>query len=349
MINARKRPTSGLGGVAALIGMTLLSVSATAQDFYAGKQLNMLVGSATGGGYDAYARLFARHLPKHIPGQPVIVVQNMPAAGSLAAMNQLANSSPRDGLTIGAVQTHIGVEPIMGVTGPAENARYDSRQMNWLFSAAKEYPVVVAWHTSPFKTFQDVFEREMLVGASGVATSDSVYARVMNELLGTRFRVVEGYKGNAQIQLATEGGEVQGRAGWFVSSLLSSQGQQVRDGRYRVLVQVAQDKHPAIPDVPLVTEFLKDKSRLDQLQFSLSWLPMGRPFVAPPGLPAANVQLLRSAFLNTSKDAALLAEAKKMSLEISPMTGEEVQALIAKLYDTPKPVIERVRAIMVAK
>ena len=349
MICVWKRPTLVLGGVAALLGMTMLSVSSAAQDIYAGKQLNMLVGSAPGGGYDAYARLFARHLPKHIPGQPVIVVQNMPAAGSLVAMNQLANSSPRDGLTIGSVQTHIGVEPIMGVTGPAGNARYDSRQMNWLFSAAKEYPVVVAWHTSPFKTFQDVFEREMLVGASGVATSDSVYARVMNELLGARFRVVEGYKGNAQIQLATEGGEVQGRAGWFVSSLLSSQGQQVREGKYRVLVQVAQEKHPAIPDVPLVTEFMKDKSRLDQLLFSLSWLPMGRPFVAPPGLPVATVQLLRTAFLNTSKDAELLAEAEKMSLEISPMTGEEVQALIAKLYDTPTPIIESVRAIMVVK
>jgi tripartite-type tricarboxylate transporter receptor subunit TctC len=130
MICVWKRPTLVLGGVAALLGMTMLSVSSAAQDFYAGKQLNMLVGSAPGGGYDAYARLFARHLPKHIPGQPVIVVQNMPAAGSLVAMNQLANSSPRDGLTIGSVQTHIGVEPIMGVTGPAGNARYDSRQMN---------------------------------------------------------------------------------------------------------------------------------------------------------------------------------------------------------------------------
>ncbi len=349
MTSAWKGPAAGFGGIAVLLSLLLMSASAFAQDFYAGKQLNMLVGSATGGGYDAYARLFARHLPKHIPGQPVVVVQNMPAAGSLAAMNQLANSSPRDGLTIGAVQTHIGVEPIMGVTGPAENARYDARQMNWLFSAAKEYPVVVAWHTSPFKTFPDVFEREMLVGASGAATSDSVYARVMNELLGTRFRVVEGYKGNAQIQLATEGGEVEGRAGWFVSSLLSSQGHQVKDGKYRVLVQVAQEKHPAIPDVPLITEFMKDKSRLDQLLFSLSWLPMGRPFVAPPGIPAANVQLLRSGFLNTSRDPALLAEAEKMGLEISAMTGEEVQALIAKLYQTPKQVIESVRAIMVAK
>lgn len=345
----RKRPTRRGASLAAAAFALLAPTSLCAQEFYAGKQVTMLVGSGTGGGYDAYARLFARHIPKHIPGQPTIVVQNMPAAGSLVAMNQLANASPRDGLTFGAVQTHIGVEPIMGVTGPTENARYDARQMNWLFSAAKEYPVVVAWHTSPFKIFKDVFDREMLVGASGVATSDSVYARVMNELMGTRFKVIDGYKDNPQLILATENGEVQGRAGWFISSLMSSQGQQVRDGRYRVLVQVALDKHPSLPDVPLVTEFMKDPERLEQLKFAMSWLPMGRPFVAPPGVPADRVKTLRSAFLAASTDPALVAEADKMRLEISAMTGEEVQALIAELYKTPKPVVERVRSIMVSK
>jgi len=338
-----------IGGILALAGATLLPVSAGANDFYAGKQVTMLVGSGTGGGYDAYARLFARHLPKHVPGQPTIVVQNMPGAGSLVTMNHLANVAPRDGLTIGAVQTHIGVEPFMGVTGPKENARYDAREMNWLFSAAKEFPVVVAWHTSPFKTFNDVLKNEMLVSSSGVATSDSVYARVMNELIGTRFRVIGGYRGNPQMILATESGEVQGRAGWFLSSLMSSQGQQVRDGKYRILVQVATEKHPTLPDVPLVTEFIKDPVRLEQLRFSLSWLPMGRPYVAPPGVPADRLQILRQAFLAASKDPALLAEASKMHLEISAMTGEEVQALVAKLYETPKSVVERVRAIMIEK
>jgi tripartite-type tricarboxylate transporter receptor subunit TctC len=336
-------------GSFAFTGATFLPVSAGAEDFYARKQVTMLVGSATGGGYDAYARLFARHLPQHIPGQPTIVVQNMPGAGSLVAMNQLANASPRDGLTFGAVQTHIGVEPIMGVTGPKENARYDARQMNWLFSAAKEFPVVVAWHTSPFKTFNDVLEREMLVSSSGVATSDSVYARIMNELVDARFRVIDGYRGNPQMILATESGEVQGRAGWFLSSLMSSQGQQVRDGKYRILVQVAMEKHPTLPHVPLVTEFIKDPVRLEQLKFSLSWLPMGRPFVAPPGVPADRLQILRQAFLDAAKNPELLAEASKMNLEVSPMSGEEVQALVAKLYETPKPIVERVRAIMVAK
>ena len=335
----------------ALVGAMLAACAtgAKAADFYAGKQVTMLVGSGTGGGYDAYARLFARYLPKHIPGNPNIIVQNVPAAGSLVAMNTLANSSPRDGLTIGAVQTHIGVEPLMGVTGPASNAKYDARQMNWLFSASKEVPVVVAWHTTPIKTFKDLTEREMLVGSSGVATSDGVYPRVMNALLDTKFRIIDGYKDNPQLLMATEAGEIMGRGGWFVSSLMSTQANEVAQGKQKVIVQVALEKHPKFPDVPLVGDFVKDPARREQLSFALSWLPMGRPYVAPPGVPTDRVKILRDAFAAAAKDPELLAEADKMNLEISQLTGEEVQSLIAKLYETPPAVVEKVRDIMVVK
>ena len=338
-------------GLSAIMGATLaaLATSATAADFYAGKQVNMLVGSGTGGGYDNYARLFQRHLAKHIPGAPNIVVQNVPAAGSLVAMNTLANSASRDGLTIGAVQTHIGVEPLMGVTGPASNAKYDARQMNWLFSASKEVPVVVAWHTAPIKTFKDLTEREMLVGSSGVATSDGVYPRVMNALLDTKFRIIDGYKDNPQLLMATEAGEIMGRGGWFVSSLMSTQANEVAQGKQKVIVQVALEKHPKFPDVPLVGDFVKDPERREQLRFALSWLPMGRPYVAPPGVPADRLKILRDGFASAAKDPELLAEAEKMNLEISALTGEEVQDLIAKLYATPPSVVEKVRDIMVAK
>ena len=351
MRDQRKRSTLVRAGMAATISAALAGLTASAQaaDFYAGKQINMLVGSGTGGGYDAYARLFSRHLPKHIPGAPNIVVQNVPAAGSLVAMNTLANSAPRDGLTFGAVQTHIGVEPLMGVTGPSANAKYDARQMNWLFSASKEVPVVVAWHTSPIKSFKDTMEREMLVGSSGVATSDGVYPRVMNALLDTKFRIIDGYKDNPQLLLATESGEVMGRAGWFVSSLLSTQSSELSQGKHKVIVQVALEKHPQFPDVPLVAEFLKDPVKLEQLRFALSWLPMGRPYVAPPGVPADRVKILRDGFEKASKDPELLAEAARMNLEISPLTGEQVQALIAKLSNPPASVVEKVRDIMVAK
>ena len=322
---------------------------AHAEDFYAGKQITMLGGFGVGGGYDNYARLIARYMPKYIPGNPSIVVQNLPAAGSLVAMNTLANSSPKDGTVIAGVQNHIGVEPIMGVTGPIENSKFDARAMNWLGSASKEYPVVAVWHTAPVKTFKDVLERETLVGSSGVATSDSVYARVMNELVGTKFKVIDGYKDNPSMILATEAGEIWGRAGWFLSSLLSTQGQELQQGKLRVLVQVALEKHPSLPDVPLISDFITSPDKKKQLEFSLKWLPMGRPFVAPAGVPPERIKILREAFMKTLADPELLADAKRMTLEISPLTGEEIHKLLDDVYATPKPVVEAVRNIMVMK
>ncbi len=318
------------------------------QDFYAGKQINMLIGSGVGGGYDAYARLVVRHLPKYLPGNPKIVAQNMPAAGSLVAMNLLANTAPRDGLTIGAVQNHIGVEPIMGVTGPVSNAKYDGRRMNWIGSTAKEFPVIVMWHKSGITEFKQLMQREVIVGSSGVATSDAVYARIMNELIGTKFRLIDGYKGNPEMILATEQGEMAGRAGWFLSSLMSTQKQPLDEGKLKIIAQVALEKHPAI-NAPLVGEFLDSVEKKKLLDFSLSWLPMGRPYVAPPEVPADRVKLLRDGFMKAMKDPELLAEAEKQNLEIMPMAGEDINALLDRLYATPKEVVEKVRDIMLPK
>jgi tripartite-type tricarboxylate transporter receptor subunit TctC len=320
---------------------------AAAQSFFEGKQFNMIVGSGVGGGYDIYSRLLARHWAKHIPGKPNIVVQNMVGGGSLVATNMIANTAPRDGLTVGQVQTHMAVEPLMGVTGSLSNVKFDARQLVWIGSMAKEYPVVVAWHTAPIKSFKDVLTKEFVVSASGVATSDAVYPRLMNELIGTRFKVIDGYKDNPSMILATENGEVMGRGGWFLSSLMSTQGHQVADGKLKIIAQVALEKHADLKDVPLVTDFIQDEAKRKALEFSISWLPMGRPFVAPPGVPADRVKILRDSFMAAIRDPELLAEAQKMKLDISPMTGEQTQALVAKLYETPKDVIEKVRAIMV--
>jgi tripartite-type tricarboxylate transporter receptor subunit TctC len=330
------------------------SAQACAQDapgqaFYAGKQISMLVGSAVGGGYDTYARLVSRHLPRFIPGAPSVVVQNMPAAGSLVAMNTLANTAPRDGTTIGAVQNHIGIEPIMGSTGPVENARYDGRRMNWLGSTSREIPVVVSWAKSPIRTFNDTLTQEMLVGTSGAATADSVYARLMNQIIGTKFKIIEGYKGNPDLSMAAERGEIMGRTGWFVSGMLASNAKQIADGQIRVLVQLATEKHPALPDVPLITEFIKDPAARAQIEFSLSWLAAGRPFVAPPEVPADRVRILRDGFMKTVSSPEFVEEAHKMSLDVSPMSGEEVQALVEKIYATPAEVIRPVKDIMAAK
>jgi tripartite-type tricarboxylate transporter receptor subunit TctC len=325
------------------------SASALAQDFYAGKSITMLVGSATGGGYDVYSRLIARYWSNYIPGNPSIVIRNLPAAGSLVAMNTLANTSPSDGTYIAAVQNHIGIEPIMGLTGRPDNAKYEGPKLNWIGSAAKEVPLVVAWHTSGFNEFADLQKREMLVGSPGVATSSSVYANVLNRLAGTKFKVITGYVDISALNLAMENNEVQGRTGWYASSLLSTKRQWVEQGLIKVLVQMADEKHPAFPKVPLATEFVTDPDKRVQLAFSTSWLAMGRPFVAPAQVPAERVNILRQSFLKTLNDPALLNEAAKLGLEITPMSGGEVQALVAKLYATPKETVEAVRALIVPK
>ena len=334
--------------VIALAG-ALVPAVASAEDFYAGKQINLIVGSAVGGGYDTYARLVSRHWGRFIPGQPSIVVQNLPPAGSLVAMNSLANSVPRDGLTVGAVQNHIGVEPIMGVTGPKENARYDARKMNWLGSTSKEVPVVAIWNGSPVKTLREAMQAEVLVGSSGVATADAVDARLMNKLAGTKFKIIEGYKGNPELALAAENGEIAGRTGWFVSGMLATHGKDIASGRIRVLSQLALEKHPAFPDVPLITAFITDTSSRDAMAFALSWYEAGRPFVAPPGVPADRIKILRDGFMAMVQSPEFIDEARRLTLDVSPMSGDEVQALMERLYETPKPIVDRIREIVIAQ
>lgn len=317
------------------------------QTFYEGKQIILLVGSGVGGGYDVYSRLVARHWSKHIPGRPVFVVQNQPAAGSLVATNTLANTAPRDGSMVGQIQTHMAVEPLMGVTGSLDNVKFDARKLSWVGSIAKENALVVAWHTAPIKSFKDLLSQEMVVGASGTATSDAVYPRIMNEMIGTKFRIIDGYKDNPSMILATETGEIMGRGGWFMSSLMSTQSQPLKEGKLKILAQIATEKHPNLQDIPLVSEFITDDDKRRALAFSISWLPLGRPFVAPPGVPAERLQILRDSFMATVRDPDLLAEAEKLNLEVSPLSGEQAQAMVDKLYETPKAVIDRVRAIMV--
>ena len=332
-------------GVALVAGSAWNAVSAQTA-FYQGKQISLVVGSAPSGGYDLYARLLARHWPQFIPGNPNFVVQNMDGAGSLVATNYLANTAPKDGTTIGGVQNHMGFEPLLGMTGPRENIRFKAQDINWLGSAAKEVPVVAVWHESTIKTFDDTFKQEVLMGSSGTATSDSVYANVMNAMLGTKFKVIAGYKSQGELGTAIERGEVVGRAGWFTSSLTSTRGDWLRDKKIIILAQLALEKHPDFPDVPLVLEWAKTAEVKPQLEFSLAWMLMGRPFLAPPGVPAERVKLLRDSFMQAVASPGLLEEAKKQKLEISPMSGGEIDALLAKYYKTPPEVIEKVRQIV---
>jgi tripartite-type tricarboxylate transporter receptor subunit TctC len=335
--------------VAAVIGAGALAEPASAQNFYQDKQIKLVVGSEPGGGYDTYARLLARYWPKYIQGAPQIVVQNMPGAGSLKAMNYMAHVAPKDGLTIGAVQNSIGYEPMMGISGGKENAQFDPLKMTWIGSMAKEVAVTMLWNPTPIKTVEDLTKTPVTTGSAGASTSNTIYARMMNSILGTKFNVVHGYPNQPAIWLAVERGELQGSAGPFYSSLTNGKSEWLRDNKISIIVQIGLEKHPNLPNVPLVVDLAKTPDDRLEMELAVASLLMGRPFVMPDGVPADRVKILRDSFMAATKDPDLLQDAQKMRLEVDAITGEAIQNLLVKMYGTPQPIIDKVTAIFVAR
>jgi tripartite-type tricarboxylate transporter receptor subunit TctC len=325
------------------------NLPAHAEDFFEGKQIKVVVGSDPGGGYDTYARVLARHWSNHIPGKPQIIIQNMPGAGGLKAMNYVAQVGTKDGLTVGAVQNGIGYEPMMGVSGGKENAQFDPLTMNWLGSMAKEVAVTVFWNPPPVRTIEDLTRTEVTVGSTGASTSNTTYARLMNSMLGTKFKIIHGYTNQPPIWLAMERGEVQGSAGPFYSSLRTSKPDYLQNNKITIVVQIALEKHPDLPNVPLLLDYAKTPDDRQEMELALGSLLMGRPYVVPGGVPADRVKILRESFMAAMKDPALLEDAKKMRLEIDPIDGNAVQRLLARMYATPQPTIDKVTAIFVPK
>jgi tripartite-type tricarboxylate transporter receptor subunit TctC len=338
-------------GALALLSLAALAATpASADDFYNGKQLRMIVGSDSGGGYDAYARLIARHWPDFIPGHPTMIVQNMPGAGSLKAMNYIGSGAPADGTVIGAPQNQIPFEPLLKLSGGSmENLQFDALAVNWLGSAAKEVAIAFVWHEAPVRTIEDAMKHEVVTGSSGPTTSSSISARILNATMGTRFKVVYGYKGNADLALAIERGEVQGSAGWFYSSFVATRGQWLTEKKVRILVQIALEKHPALPDVPLILDYVESPEVRKELALALSSGLIGRPYVAPAAVPAARVKVLRASFMDALNSPALHAEAKKMHFEIDAMSGEEMQKLLAEQYQAPKAMVDKVRTLLISE
>ena len=320
--------------------------TADAEDFYRGKQIRLVVGSDAGGGYDAYARLLAKHWPDFIPGNPTFVVQNMAGASSLTAINFIANSVPKDGTVIAAVQNQIGYEPMLGLSGTKGAVHFDPLKINWIGSAAKEVAIVAVWAATPFKTLKDTQENTITTGSAGVATSNSIYANVMNATAGTKFNVITGYKSQTEIYLAMERGEVQGSAGVFYSSFNSAHGDWLKEGKARILAQIGLEKHPDLSSVPLVLDFAKTPEDRQEMELAFGSLVMGRPFVAPEGLPADRIKLLRDSFMATLASPALKEDAAKEKLEINGMSGEAIQKLLTSQYKTPQPVVDKVHQLM---
>jgi tripartite-type tricarboxylate transporter receptor subunit TctC len=325
------------------------AVQARAQDdvagFYAGKTIRLLIGPAVGTGYDVTARLMARHIVDHIPGRPTVIAQSMPGAGSLLMTNSLYNQGPFDGTALGASHNGMPAAPML----TPEAARFDVAQLIGLGSTNRETQISYAWHATPIKSIADVLNTEFTVGSQAPGSSMNDFPVVLNALFGTRFKVINGYKGTADIHKAMEAGEVQGIGAANWTSLLSFGADLVKDNKVVVFGQYALKPHPDLLKVPMWLDLAKSDADKQAMNLLLSRLEAGRPFFLPPHVPAPRVAALRAAFDATLKDPAFLAEAEKAKLEIDPMSGEEVTNLVAQLTRTAPAVAERVRNALAAK
>lgn len=328
-----------VAGMAACLG--IVAATAMAQDVsFKGKQVLLIVGTSAGGGYDTFTRTIAPHLRRHLPGQPNTVVSNMPGAGSVVLANHLYNIAPKDGTVIGAVNPQIVIEPLVR----PDRVKYDPSKMTWVGSALRETHVSIAWHTTPIYTFDDLFKNDLLVAGTGGATD--TFPMFVNALLGTKFKIIDGYPGMKEGMLAMERGEVEGNGGITWASAKATIGEWLRDKKVRVFVQYGLSKHPELPDVAWIYDYAKTPDDRAAMNMVFARQEYGRPYVAPPGLSPALTATLRQAFDATMKDPEFLAEADKRKLDIDAITGQQVQDIIGELFKTPPAVVERVKAIL---
>ncbi len=328
------------GRVALLAAAALtaaITPAAAQQDFYAGKQITFIVGAGVGGGYDLQARTAARHLGKHIPGNPAVVVQNMPAAGSIAATNFMFSSAPKDGTTIALIQRGMLLSKL---TYPA-GTRFELEKFGWIGSLNSETAVTLAWNaTSPHRTAKDLFERELIVGGI-VSVDPETTPRLYNSLIGTRFKIVSGYNSTAQIALAIERGEVQGIADWSWSSFKAVRPDWIRDKKVTMLMQGALQNDPELKDLPNALDFIKSPSDRQVMELHFTQKTAARPVILPPGVPAERLALLRRAFAALGQDKDFLAEAAKSKVEFNFVSGQEVDKVVALIVATPPEIAER--------
>jgi hypothetical protein len=321
-------------GIAAAILMVHGAPRAAADDFYSGRQITFIVGAGVGGGYDLQARVAARHLGKHIPGRPSIVVQNMPAR--IAAANHMFNTAPKDGTAIALIQRGMLLARLIYPAG----TRFEIEKFNWLGSLNSETAVTLAWHAAPHKAARDLFEQELIVG--GIAGVDpETTPRLYNSLIGTRFKVVTGYNSTAQIALAIERGEVQGIGDWSWSSVKAVRPDWLRDKKVTLLMQGALRKEPELADLPNALDFVRNDADRKVLELHFTQKTAARPLIAPPDVPAERIAVLRKAFAALAGDQEFLAEADKARIELGFVPGEEIDKVVALIAATPADIADR--------
>lgn len=311
-------------------------------DFYKANKISWILSAGEGGGYASYARMFAPFFQQHIPGNPTIVIQNMPGAGGIRAMMNLASVAPRDGSVIGLVHSSVPFAPLYGIKG----ANFDPRQMNWIGSMAVENAMCVAWASAKVEKWNDLFEREYIVGGTGAGSQMETLPLLLNKLFGTKIKIVSGYKGGNDVYMAMERGEVHGRCGGLVSSINSTRPEWFSQNKVTVPILIALQRKSMFPDTPAIIEFAKDERTRRILQLTLAPQGMDRPVLAPPNVPADRLAALKKAFSDTMRDPAFIAEAKRQNIEIEEVSGEEVARIVADAYSSPRDIVEAAREAM---
>jgi tripartite-type tricarboxylate transporter receptor subunit TctC len=325
---------------AALAAIALPARADPVEDFYKGRNITVLIGYSPGGSYDAAGRVLARHMGRYIPGNPSLVPQNMPGAGTLNLANYLYNVAPKDGTAFGIFARGMAMEPLIGGT----NAKFDATKFTWIGSAANEISLCATYETSPVKTWKDAVTKDFTVAGNGSGSDPDVFATVLRNLFGVKDRLISGYPGSAEISLAMERGEIDGRCGWSWSSIKAEKSQWLAEHKLNLVVQLALEKAADLPNVPLITDLATDERQRQILKLIFSRQTMGRPFAGPPAIPPERAEALRHAFDLTMKDPDFLAEAQGRGLEINPVSGHDLEKLIAELYQTPKDVVAEARA-----
>jgi tripartite-type tricarboxylate transporter receptor subunit TctC len=330
--------------IASLI-VLCLSLPAAAQDavadFYRGKQVTIMVGFTPGGSSSLYAQGVARHMGRLLPGNPSFIVQHVPGASGLVLANNLYNTVPRDGTAFGITGRTAPIEPLLGQA----NAKFDGRRFSWIGTANVEYTTCIAWHTAPVKTLADAMTTELIVGGSGADATEVIFPKAANKLTGTKFKVVLGYPGSTELLIAMERGETQGFCGIGWTFVKLRKGDWLRDKKINILFQMALNKHPEILNVPAIIDHARTADDRKVFEFLFAPQEMGRPFFAPPDVPADRLAALRRAFELTLKDPQFLADAEKMGVEVQHVGGAAIQALLEKIYASPKEVIDRAKAV----
>jgi tripartite-type tricarboxylate transporter receptor subunit TctC len=338
--------SAALGFAVALVGTAGSVSAASVKDFYKKKKMTVIIGSTVGGGYNQYGRLLGRHMGRHIPGNPKFIPKNMPGAGGRRALAHVAKRAPRDGTVLGILVRSTFFDKQMY---PKKAIDVDPSTLTWIGSANKEVGTCIAWHASGIKNLGDTQKQVSTMGSSGPASSGTIFPKVLNEVAGTKMKIILGYPGSTQVHLAMERNEVTGRCGMGWDSLMARYRSWYFDKKVSILLQIGLNKHPKLPNVPLLIDLARDDKEKAMLTLFSAPNDMGRPYFGPPKVPADRLKALQAAFLDTMKDKKFLKEAKKLNVAISPMSGPDVAALVKRIWNTPPEVVAMAQAVLSSK